>query len=54
MLRFLESPGRRGVAGLAMGCWNASIAFLDGAWASLAVEEREAMSLCELHFTSLG
>ncbi|KAM7319112.1 hypothetical protein ACRRTK_022224 [Alexandromys fortis] len=37
-----------------MGCWNASIAFLDGAWASLAIEEREAMSLCELRFTSLG
>lgn len=51
MLRFLESPGRRGVAGLAMGCWNASIAPLDGAWASLAVDEREAMSLYELHFT---
>lgn len=27
---------------------------LDGAWASLALGERGAMSLCERHFTSLG
>lgn len=43
MFMFLES-----------GCWNASIAPLDGVWASLALDEREAMCLCELHFTSLG
>lgn len=54
MFRVLESPGGRGVAGLATGCWNASSAPLDGAWASLALGEQEAMSLCELHFTSLG